>query len=207
MDVKTLPPNVRNKARGYRDGLLRYETVLTAQIFLRVFELTSPLSKYLQTEGMDILSAHRMVTSTKDAMKQIGRDFSTVKDAADSFVHWANDKLEDLEELDLIVEATLPQKRFRRKKVLPGEMAQDESLYDSVKAYEVNVHNQIFDAAIEALHRRFLAHGTLYADLSLLHPKNFKMIHTSTLPESALAELSRWPLVHNSNSNSSQSPH
>lgn len=198
MDLKTLPSNARNKARGYRDGLLRYETVLTAQLFLRLFRLTSPLSKYLQTEGMDILSAHRMVTTTQDAVKQIGRDFSTVKGAADTFVHWGNEQLEKVEGLDLEMEDTLPQKRMRRKKVLPGEMAQDESLSDAEKAYEVNVHNQILDTAIEALHRRFLTHGTLYADISLLHPKNFHLIQTTTLPESALSELSKCLVVHNS---------
>lgn len=38
----------------------------------------------------------------------------------------------------------------------------------------------------------------LYADLSLLHPKNFHLIHTSALPESALAELSKCLVVYDS---------
>ncbi|KAI2644925.1 4-diphosphocytidyl-2-C-methyl-D-erythritol kinase [Labeo rohita] len=85
MNLKTLATNARSKAKGYRDGLLRYETVLTAQLFLRIFEFTSPLSKYLQTSGMDILSAHRMVTTTHEPLKKIARDFPAVKDAADCF--------------------------------------------------------------------------------------------------------------------------
>ncbi|XP_046884338.1 uncharacterized protein LOC124473114 isoform X1 [Hypomesus transpacificus] len=200
MKLKSLASNARNKARGYRDGLLRYETVLTAQLFLRVFEFTSPLSKYLQTGGMDILSAHRMVTTTHDSLTKIARDFPAVKDAADCFVHWANEKLEEQDDLDLEVEAALPQKRLKKKKVLPGEMAQDESLSDSEKAYEVNVHHQILDTAVEAMHHRFLTHGTLYADLSLLHPKNFPLIQTSggALPVSALQELSKCLVVYDS---------
>ncbi|KAJ8402055.1 hypothetical protein AAFF_G00372900 [Aldrovandia affinis] len=63
-------PTIRAKARGFKEGLLKYETVLTAQIFLRVFELTTPLSKYLQTKGMEILSAHRMVIATQDSLKR-----------------------------------------------------------------------------------------------------------------------------------------
>lgn len=86
------------------------------------------------------------------------------------------------------VEAALPQKRVKRKKVLQGEMAQDESLSDSEKAYEVNVHHQIVDTAV---HKRFLAHDTPYADLSLLHPKNFPLIQTSALPKSALEDDSK----------------
>lgn len=54
----TTKPTVRAKAKGYIDGLLKYETILTAQIFLRIFEHTSALFKYLQTSGMDLLTAH-----------------------------------------------------------------------------------------------------------------------------------------------------
>lgn len=53
----TVKGNVRTKARGYKEGLLRYETILTVQLFLRILEQTSPLSKYLQSGEMDILSA------------------------------------------------------------------------------------------------------------------------------------------------------
>lgn len=130
--------NVRTKARGYKEGLLRYETILTAQLFLRIFEHTSPLSKYLQTGGMDILSAHRMVMSTQDALKQIARDFQAVKSAADDFVKWANEKIEEQdEETDMEVEAALPQKRIKRKKAMPGEMSQNETMLDAERAYEV----------------------------------------------------------------------
>lgn len=94
--LKTLASNAQNKARGYQDGLLRYETVLTAQIFLQIFEFTSPLSTCLQTGGMDIFSAHRMVITTRFhtlSMKKIARDFPGVKDLVDYFVLWENEKL------------------------------------------------------------------------------------------------------------------
>lgn len=55
---------------------------------------------------------------------------------------------------------------------MPGEMAQDESLSDSGKTCEVNIHHQILHRAVEAMHKRFLTHGTVYADVSLLHPKS-----------------------------------
>lgn len=50
------------------------------------------MSKYLQTEGMDILSAHRMVMSTQDALKKMTRDFQAVKAAGDDFDKWANEQ-------------------------------------------------------------------------------------------------------------------
>ncbi|KAI4818096.1 hypothetical protein KUCAC02_011459 [Chaenocephalus aceratus] len=176
---------------GYAESLLKYETILTAQIFLRIFEHTSPLSKYLQTAGLDILSAHRMVASTQDTLKSLGRDFDSVKKAADTFVNWTNTEIQERDDTDIEVEATLPQKRRRMKKVLPGEMAQDETLDDADKSYEVNVHNRIMDTAIEAIHRRFLTHGNLYADLACLDPRNFPQLCTSALPQSALQDLSK----------------
>jgi len=43
--------NVNTNARIRAQGLLKYETILTAQIFLTIFDLTSPLS----TSGMDVI--------------------------------------------------------------------------------------------------------------------------------------------------------
>ena len=184
-------PAVRARARGFKESLLRHETVLTAQIFLRVFEHTTPLSKYLQSKGMDILSAHRMVAATQEGLKGIARDFRTVRAAADSFVKWANEKLEEREEnTDVEVEAALPEKRAKKRKRMAGEMADDELPMEAGKLYEVKVHNPILDVAIEAIHRRFLTHGTLIADLAWLDPRRFDQVRAFTLPGDALKNLS-----------------
>lgn len=72
--------------------------MLTAQIFLRIFDHTTPLSKYLQTERMDILSAHRMVIATHESLKSIARDLISVRAAADTFVKWTNENIEQRKE-------------------------------------------------------------------------------------------------------------
>ena len=69
------------KTESFIEALLKYETILTAQIFLRIFEYTTPLSKYLLTSGMDILSANRMVVNTHDTLQNLKGDFNGVKDA------------------------------------------------------------------------------------------------------------------------------
>lgn len=187
---ENLKTSVRVKARGYLESLMRYETVLTAQLFLRIFEVTTPLSKYLQTHGLDILSAHRMVLATEQSLRNMARDFESVKQAADYFVQFANAKLSD-EECDLEVEAMLPEKRAKKKKKMPGEMADDATFTSASSAYEANVHNAIMDTVTETLHRRFLSHGALYADLALLDPRNFSEVSSSGLPDTALTELSK----------------
>lgn len=111
----TLKTAVRVKARGFLEALMRCETVLTAQLFLRIFEVTTPLSKYLQSQGLDILTAHRMVMATQDTMKDMARAFLSVKQAADNFVQWANTQLMVEEDCELELEAELPQKKEEEK--------------------------------------------------------------------------------------------
>lgn len=58
-DGQNINSTTRVNARVFIAQLLKYETVLTAQLFLQIFQVTSPVSKYLQASGMDILTAHR----------------------------------------------------------------------------------------------------------------------------------------------------
>ncbi len=39
----TMKPVIRNKAQGYKAALIKYETILTAEIFLRIFDQTTSL--------------------------------------------------------------------------------------------------------------------------------------------------------------------
>lgn len=184
-------PVVRMKAKGYTESLLKYETILTAQIFLRIFECTSTLSKYLQTSGMNILAAYHMVSATQEDLRKCVRDFDAVKKAADNFVEWANDKLLDREDCELEVQAALPAKRTRKKKTMPGESSEDETVSDATTAYKIKVHNVIFDTVAESIHRRFLNNGTLYADFACLDPRNFTDIKKCGLKTQSLKELSK----------------
>ncbi|CAI5660952.1 unnamed protein product [Oreochromis niloticus] len=184
-------PAVRAKARVFKECLLKHETVLTAQIFLRVFEQTTPLSKYLQSKGMDILSAYNMVTATQDGLKSIARDFPTVKTAADTFVKQTNQKLEERENnTDMEVEAELPEKRAKKRKGMAGEIPEDELRINAEKSYEVKVHNIILDTVIEAIHTRFVIHGPLLADLAWLDPRKFSQVRAVSLPSNAFQNLS-----------------
>ncbi|XP_034062116.1 uncharacterized protein LOC117539872 [Gymnodraco acuticeps] len=143
---QTINATARVNAHGYITQLLRYETILTAQIFLRIFQVTSPVSKYLQKSGMDILTAHRMIVAAETQLKDMTRDFEKVKTAAATFVQWANNQTEEQsEETELEVEAALPQKRGRKKKTMPGEMSKDEAVTDAETSYKIDVHNQIMD--------------------------------------------------------------
>jgi len=71
MDNNTrLIADVRSRAQCYKESLSKYETLLTAHTYLRVFKLTTPLSKYLQTRGLDLLKGRQMVDVTISEIKR-----------------------------------------------------------------------------------------------------------------------------------------
>jgi len=140
------------------ESLCKYETILTAQTFLRIFKYTTHLSKYLQTRGLDLLQAHRMVTNTISSIKDISRDFSATKEAADKFVQRVNIKLELLES-NLNVEHSFPEVRQRKKKRLFSYESEDEQSINLIYNYECNVYNSIIYTIINSLGTHFEKHG------------------------------------------------
>lgn len=62
-------PDIRVKANNLMDSLLKYETVLTAHIFSKIFSVTNSLSKYLQTSNLDLLKCQQLVKSTIEQLE------------------------------------------------------------------------------------------------------------------------------------------
>jgi len=56
-------------------SLTKFQTILTAQLYLKIFQRTTPLSKYLQTDGMFILQAQQIFSSTLEFLKKEARNF------------------------------------------------------------------------------------------------------------------------------------
>jgi len=117
----------------YAEALLKYQTTLTAQTFLRIFQQTTPLSNYLQTSGMDLLTAHRFVTSTQDNLKKkkiYARDFKGVKTDSNRRIcamgQWRIKCVWDAE-----VENALPNRRPKKTKKMPGELCDDTTISDA----------------------------------------------------------------------------
>jgi hypothetical protein len=86
----SIKSKTRFKASGLRAGLCKYETIIIAQMFLRIFENTTPLSKYLQGKGINTTTTYQMVTQILRDLRKCAREFSRTKDAADKFVLHTN---------------------------------------------------------------------------------------------------------------------
>ena len=126
------------------DNMLLYQHVLKAITYLRIMEITSALSKYLQTSKLDFINVFNMVEATKKDIQQIHRDFALVVTKTDHFVQHANEVLEE-RGYDVLIESSFPVKRVRKSKNEPF----DECLSESMKKFEVDVHNRILDQVIQ----------------------------------------------------------
>ena len=136
------------------DNIIRYQHILTAINYLRIMEITSALSKYLQTFGLDFINVFNMVETTKKNIQQIHRDFAMVVTKTDRFVQHANEVLEE-RRCDVLIESSFPVKRVRKSKNEPL----NDFLSESKKKFEVDVlYNRILDQVVQSLHRRFAAH-------------------------------------------------
>lgn len=76
----------RSTARNLMHSLLTYETIITAQLFSKIFQSTTPLSKYLQTKGMHFLCAQQMVDATRKTLEKESRNFDDVVQGTKIFV-------------------------------------------------------------------------------------------------------------------------
>ena len=149
-------------------NMIPYQHVLTVITYLRIMEITSALSKHLQTSGLDFINVFNMVEATKKDIQQIHRDFARIVTKTDHFVQYANEVLEE-RGCDVLIESSFPAKGVGKSK----NESLDECLSDSMKKFEIDVHYRILDQVVQSWHKRFATHKNLYTDLSYFDPKLF----------------------------------
>ena len=163
----------RDKARTLMEKMTKFETILTAATFNRIFAITTPLSEYLQTSGLDILQSWRMVESAVEKLEGISRDFSTVLEVATQHATNSNSRLASLN-CHVEVEESLPSKRIRRKKLPFGETDDgNNSTQNGIETYQVEIYNVVMDQIVTSIKSRFVEHEKLYQDFAVLGPSPF----------------------------------
>ncbi|XP_025194264.1 uncharacterized protein LOC112593893 [Melanaphis sacchari] len=193
-------PDIRSKANCLLSSLLKYENILIAHMFMKIFSITGPLSRYLQTSGLDLLKCQQMVEGTLKQIEKFQRDMENIKITCDKFIEKAQRIIDleientedeknkkDLEMCD--IQDQFENKRIQRKKRMSTYETKDEPIINAAKKFEVEVYNKVFDAIIRSMTTRFIKNNTLYFDLSLLSPNNFESFKNG-IPKGALSTLS-----------------
>lgn len=185
-------PEARVASKNFINELLKYENILLAHIFLKIFSITGPLSRYLQTKGLDLLRCNSMVENTIKQIQLLQRDMKAIEEETDSFISWAANHLESREiTADLEIGDTFPEKRSRRVKKFFDEKATDEQPKSEKDRFKISVYNVLLDSVIESMERRFKKNTDLCKYLALLNPVNFSEIESESLPRDSMTFLSQ----------------
>jgi len=183
---ESMNSDTRFNANVYLQMLIKFDTIITAQLFLFIFKSTTPLSNYLQTSGMDLLQSYKMVENTIKTLRDASRKFIDVYEKAKYFSSAMNVIFEN-EDATFRVEEDFKETRIKRKPKFHDEIINDTRYDCSKKKYEINVYNITLDTVIESLQNRFSKHKEMYIDFEWLHPTNFKLI--KNLPENAMNKI------------------
>lgn len=76
---------------------------------MRIFKMTTPLSKYLQTSGMDNQKAHLKVKCALNKLRILKTDDAGLKKIVDDFIEVSNIKLDNHNNEDDILNFLLKQ--------------------------------------------------------------------------------------------------
>ncbi len=119
---------------------MKFETILTAFVLKRVFPYSTPVSKYLQTKGLDVMTAYRKKQSLWTSLSNIRETFSDIHKKAKEFaLSVINERFVDAAELN--------EKIFRKQKRLTIDKGQDEveSLGTAIAHFEIDAYKTTLD--------------------------------------------------------------
>jgi hypothetical protein len=95
---------------------MSYELILTALIYIQIFKSVGPLSRYLQTSGIDLIKSQELVNEALHNLKQIQRSMKDVKSEVDKFITIVEKTFEDKHNMDILNEKEFPKIRCRHEK-------------------------------------------------------------------------------------------
>jgi len=141
--------------------LLSESFVLTGFIFKQIFELTNPLSVFLQGVQIDLLAATEYIQCVFEKI-QAFRDDNQFKSLIEDKNQFVSSKSDELSFTPLVAN------RKRAKKKMPGEIMSDAPISCPITSFKVNTYFTIIDIVCTQIRERFNDQSTpLYKDLSL----------------------------------------
>lgn len=192
---EALKPDIRSKANNLLTSLLKYETILIAHLYMNIFSITGPLSRYLQTSGLDLHKCVQMVKASLNELKKIQRNIDNTMQVCDEFILKMTNEIQkridvSSENLEIQeIQNKFEVKRVAKKRKMANYESNDEPIEDEKKKFSVEIYNRVLDIIIESMTKRFSNNNDLLIDLSLLSPSNFNLIKDG-LSVDALAKLS-----------------
>lgn len=169
--------STRSQSESLLDKWLKFNTVFTAIVLRDVIKTCDPVTKYMQTRGLDITQAVGLV---ENELKVLSADRSKF----DDHLKKANEFCQEVQSLvdshtnldfDVTLETTLPESSApRKKRRMFDEMATDETQKDPIENFRLNTYLMINDRLCQEVSSRFNEkNSALYKELWVLSPKNY----------------------------------
>jgi hypothetical protein len=167
----------------------KFEIILTVAIYLDIFTISTPVSKFLQSRSLNYLIVFNMTSLVKQIKgKRNNGDetFNKLISNVQNFITKIHQEFE-LNSIDFIIKDKFSKNkcvnRVPKIKKIPGELTSDERPdLSAEKRFKVETYNFILDIMINIMKKRFVNNSELLKDCICLDSKNFKNIK-SCLPE------------------------
>lgn len=175
-------PKTATDARNLLQKWTSYEVILTAFLFLQLFNETTPTSKYLQTKGLDYITAWNHINHLIKRVKLLSDEsnYNLLKGRVATFINVMSQELEEEEEIEF--ENDFPSRRIKRLKKRAGEETSDEkSQWSPDQRYRVDVFRRVYDVVSTSLDTRFKENASLLNGLACLDPKRFEDLNEGKL--------------------------
>ena len=115
---KDIDPKTATTARDLLSQWQKFETILTAFIFLKIFKITTPVSKYLQTKNLDYVSAWNQITKLIADTDDLSGKFADILKETQQFVEIIDNETEDFEHFFLLNYNFLKNEKRQKKECL-----------------------------------------------------------------------------------------
>lgn len=150
-----------SSSRTFLNTISEFKFILCLIFFKNIFNVTTPLSNYLQSRNIDFIEAFNLVNIAKENLKKLRSD-----DSFDDFLKTSK----EYEKENKVVNCDFKEVRKRTKKKMAGENAVDE-IQDSVcHNYKINTYYAALDQIITSINERFSQAKEIMKDLALLNP-------------------------------------
>jgi hypothetical protein len=161
----TYPANVRNQSQGYINQLTSFELIMTAFLFVKIFESTTAVSNYLQTKNANFVTAIGMIKLCTSDLKNLSSSFNEIRNRAIDFANSSN-KILTSYDCDSLVSVEFSNLRGRR--------SADKNPVDSFKT---STFEKIVSQTETSIAKKFADIDTGFAhEINMLNPALFQEI-------------------------------
>lgn len=182
--TKSTDTSTSSQAKSIYQNITSFKFVLTMLLMKKIFNITSPLSSYLQSPTLDFIQALILIDSAKKRLNKFRSEesFQNLMVEANDFVI-----LHELEETNL------KQERIRRKKKMADECCSDEVPIDPIIKFKTSVYFYTFDVIVGTINSRFQCNRGVLTDLSFFSYSRFKDAANGVpLPPNTFLDISKW---------------